>query len=213
MISDDDRNAILSQEDLVAEILKRRSERPKPWWESTGIVTSATAILTVLVTSVAGYYAQKSLRERENNFTEMQGRTQLAREAARQAYSAMAGMLKINEERLKFSRGELDFLNDSMKIALARNTNRIQQDWRIQREEAGWALYLAFDSISGVPAAWQKMRDVIETETVCLENAYVAHENKKSVLKCDEEIAARAAAGAELRARLKTGYDQGRRLD
>jgi len=214
VISDADRKAIIGQEEMVAEILKLRSpEKPKQWWEQAGVVPAATAVLTVLVTSVAGYYAQKSLKERENSFTEMQVRTQMARDAARQTNSAMATMLKVNEERLKLSRGELDLLSDSARTALVRNTNRIQQEWRIQREDAAMALYLAFDSRSGVSDAWQATREAIETETSCLENAYVARINKRQAPGCDKEMAGRATAANELRKKLRIGYDQARRLE
>ena len=213
---------ILAQEELMAKIIKARSEdHPKGWWETAGIVPAATAILTVLVTSVATYYAQKSLGERNNAFAITAEDRRLARDAAAHASTAVASQLKMNDERLLAATGGLRKLDRAVEGQIADSTNRLQQAWRRQREEVETEFFLVFDSASGVLPAWKLARAALDTQTVCIEREYygvvtrvraarsAAEEDAAYVTQavCKKERAMSDTLVAALRARLQQGYN------
>ena len=163
---------ILAQEELIAKVIKLRAdEHPKSFWDRTGVIPAATAILTVLITSVAGYYTQKALRDNENRITNVRDNSQLGLEAARHANRAIAGVLKLNEERVLAITGELASL-DSVKVsAIMDSANRLQEDWRLQREEVEMDLVLAFDSTTIHPQ-WLETRTALDSQVACIERMY-----------------------------------------
>jgi len=200
-------------------VVKKRSP-PKKWWEGAGIVPAATAILTVVVTSIVSCYTQGILKDRENRVVDRKERAQAAREAANHANAAVSGMLKINEERLKIANG--DYSRDTALVrqgsVVAQNDNEIQQTWRKTREDVEMELYLSYDSASGVPGAWKKVRSAMETETACIEDLVDRSHNgvldlKERIHDCDPVMGAGNQAVAELRSKLQTGYERIRHVD
>lgn len=163
---------ILAHEELIANVLKlRATEHPKSFWEKAGVVPAATAILTVLITSVAGYYTQKALRDNENHIATVRDNTQLARDAARHANRAIASVLKLNEERTLAITGAFASL-DSVKVnAITDSANRLQEDWRLQREEVEMELVLVFDSTTILPQ-WRETRAALDSQVACIERMY-----------------------------------------
>jgi hypothetical protein len=213
------RDDMLAYEKWMADVLKERSSR-KSWLEGAGVIPAATAILTVIVTSLFSCYGQEILRAREIRFADKKDREQAAHEAINHANSAIAGMLKITEERLKIANG--DYSKDTALVrqgsAVAQNDNEIQQAWRKTREDVEMELYLAFDSVSGVPRAWKKVRSATEAQTECIEDLVDRSQNgrldlKQRVHDCDPAVQAGDRAIADLRSKLQSGYERIRRLE
>jgi hypothetical protein len=202
-------DAMIAQEELVAKILKVRSGgKSKSFWEMAGVIPAATAILTVLVTSIVGYETQKALKDRENNFVTTHENRLVGREVAKRANSALAGMLKINDERLKMAQGGFDDLSKDQRHEITQGSNHIQQDWRQQREDVEIELYLVFDSSSMVAPAWQHARETVELQTSCIEAVYAsAQQTRIKGPVCDSQIASSKAAVNDLRRKLKNGYE------
>jgi len=218
-IPEETRDDALAYEEFIADVLKKRSS-PKAWWEGAGVVPAATAILTVIVTSVVSCYAQEIHRQRENRIADRKERAQGAHDAANHANAAIAGMLKISEERLKIAHG--DYSHDTALVrqgsVVAQSDNEIQQAWRKTREDVEMELYLAFDSASGVPIAWKRVREAMDTQTECIENLVELSRNglldlKEHIRDCDPVIGVGNQAVADLRAKLQAGYERVRRVD
>ncbi len=172
MLPEGSEKEILAHEELIAKVLKlRAAEHPKRFWERAGFGPAATAILTVLITSVAGYYTQKALRDNENQIATVRDNTQLARDAARHANRAIASVLKLNEERTLAITGAFASL-DSVKVnAITDSANRLQEDWRLQREEIEMELFLVFDSTTILPL-WHETRAALDSQVACIERMY-----------------------------------------
>ena len=208
MLSDADEKAILAQEELIAKVLKiRASEHPRRFWEKAGVVPAATAILTVLVTSVAGYYSQKALRDNENRIATVHDNMQLARDAAKHANRAVAAVLKLNEERALAITGAFASLDSVRVTAITDSANRLQEDWRVQREDIEMELFLVFDT-STVLRKWRNTRSALDSQITCVERMYERVRTLKRYAAppvCREKAAASVASVADLRQSISRG--------
>jgi len=210
MPSDADLQDLLKHEQFMAEVLRlRQTEKPKAWWETAGVVPAVMAVLTVLVTSVTGYLSQRGLKETEALLTSVRERGQLEREAAKRASSAIAEMLKANDERLRLAHGDFDSLAVDKRDEIAEGTNKLQERWRLEREDLDMDLFLVFAPSSGVFDSWQGARRAIEVETECVENAYAAAQKRRAPEDvCRTFADATAKAVASLREHIRGDYDQ-----
>jgi hypothetical protein len=211
MLSEEQKTEILAQEKLISEVIKiREKENPKKWWEKAGVVSAATAILTVLVTSVASYYSQKALRDNENRITSVRDATMLARDAARHANKAIAGVLKLNEERKLAITGAFASLDSTRVNAIMDSANRAQEDWRAQREDVEMELFLAFDSAAVMPR-WREARASLDSQVSCIEHMY---ERVRSVRKyaanttCHAESESSLQSVADFRGAVSAEYSR-----
>jgi hypothetical protein len=199
---------LLEGERLLEEILRLREPPKRPWWEATGLMTSATAILTILITSIAGYLTQQALRTRETDLLIYQEAAKSGRETARQANAAIVNVLKLNEERLAIAEGRMDALSDGQLQEIVRATNKLQEAWREDRNNIDMDIYLAFDSQGGARKAWAEVRAAAEAQIACVESVYTRaqryHAPRDACAGGQQELELQAEA---LRTALKRGYD------
>ena len=210
MPSEEDLKELLSHEQFMADALKlRQTEKPKSWWEGAGVVPGLTAVLTVLITAVAGYFSQKDLKEKDALLTNVRERGQLEREAAKHSNTAIAEMLKANEERLKLAHGDFDGLSVDKRNEISEGTNKLQEHWRLEREDLDMDLFLLFPPSSGVYHSWLGARKAIEAETQCVEDAYIAAQKQRAPSDACQTLAgASEKAIAAFREHIRSGYDQ-----
>lgn len=138
----------------------------KPWYESPGIV----AIVTLVVTAVAGYASQTMLFQRGEKATRRAAQVAGMREALLEASATMSAVFKMNEERLLLAQGKMDVLPVSERDSISHNTNLIQQRWRADREKSDIALYLYAGP--EIEATWDSVRQSLDRYTGCIEIVY-----------------------------------------
>lgn len=182
-------------------------EKKQVWWEKVGVVPAATAVLTVLITSVAGYYSQKELLRVETRYGESKENAQVIRESARATFVAIAKIQKLNEERQKLAHGEFDSLPLKTRIEIARETNRLQEEWRKDREAVGADIYFAFRSDSSVFDAWLGTRATLDSAVSCIEREYEAAKSGHSPVHCSPYVKRADSSVIFLRRKLKSSYD------
>ena len=68
--------------------------------------------------------------------------------------------------------GDFDSLAVDKRDEIAGGTNKLQERWRLEREDLDMDLFLVFTPSSGVFDSWQNARRAIEAETQCVEKAY-----------------------------------------
>lgn len=167
---------IQEYEAQIARIEELRKGPPKRWYESTTWVGSVTAIITLVLTAVAGYVSQTSLTQREQRLNRRSAHAVAMREAMINAIVLLSTMFKANEERLLLVEGKMDALPPRERDTIARNTNTIQESWRGDRDKAGLLLYLYAGSKADTE--WTAMSDHLERYTKCVEDAYNAYQGK-----------------------------------
>src|SRR4051794_3964673 len=162
-------NEELAHEEHVAQILSIRSRgRPSHWWEATGL----TAIAGSLVGALLGFGGSYLLKEQEFRDKLRLERVQEMQKAIVEANEALSSMLKANEERFLIATSQMKDLDLQQQTTIARETNRLQQLWRLQRESAEVGAILAFDGDPVISGAWNVARDSLERYTDCVEKFY-----------------------------------------
>ncbi len=167
-------------EEHIARVLEqRRGSRPRrPWWKLSPWVGSITAVVTLVFTALVGYVSQASLKGIELELSLRSAHAAAMRTAMIDAYALAGSMLKINEERVLLAQGKLDALPSAERDSIARNTNRIQQQWRSERERAAILLFLYPGP--NVEALWRVLREAVEDHTTCVEGAFIAYQRTRA---------------------------------
>ena len=132
----------------------------------------AHSIAGSLVGALLGFGGSYLLKEQEFRTKLALEHVQEMQKAIVAANEAMASMLKANEERLLIATGQMKDLDLQQLTTIARETNRLQQLWRLQRESAEVGAILAFDGNPVIAEAWSGARDSLERYTDCVEDFY-----------------------------------------
>lgn len=197
---------LLAQEKLVAEIQEIRSPSVrKRWWESAAVVTSLTALGTVLITAIAGHMTQMSAKEREQVIAEQAQQLQLQRESLAKISTILAEMQRANGDRLDFAYGRYDGLSQEQRVALIQFTNEVDQRWRIERANGEFLVKLHFGADSTNTTAWTAAHGALHRYTLCAAeayNRYVSSVSPVDTLTCAESRGNAEQALDDLRNRL-----------
>jgi hypothetical protein len=210
MISDDTWREIESQEERLGKILAARKpeKEARHWWDSPGLTAIVGGVASALITFGGSWI----LKHQEAQTQQVSAGLEQMRKAIADANDNIAGMLKANEERYLLATGQLDQLDSLQRQDIARGTNRIQQQWRQQRENAELGVSLAFPEDTVVQVAWATARDSLELYTVCLEHAYLESQHKRAPIEtCAAERAGTRNSAKILRSRFTKAYVVARR--
>jgi hypothetical protein len=165
---DELRKQVLEYEDLMAEIDKRRNpSSKKPWWESAGVLSSLTAVLTVALTSLAAYYTQKSMKEKD--FLTEQSKSNYESEVS----TVNAAYVLANEtmywagERDRLLWGDYRSFSPEQKKILVDSVNASDTKWRRGRAEQRVGLGLLFGNDPVVLGAWDSAVSHLNEYTSC----------------------------------------------
>lgn len=193
-----------AHEERVAKVLEIRNRgKTLRWWDSPGLTALASSVAGAVV-AFAGSYV---LNAQERDTKRAVARVEQMRQGITQANDALASMLKANEERLLLATGKLDDLDTLQRREIARGTNRIQQQWRQQKENAEIGIMLSFAGDTIVTRAWSNARDALEKYTDCMETAYIRFQRRRAPSDvCSVERAGTLNSVAGLRSRLTHAY-------
>jgi hypothetical protein len=158
MIPDDARKEILDYEDLMTEVSRKRSpSSPKKWWESTPIITSGTAVLTVALTAYAGFLSQRSLRA--NDVAVQRAQATYAQEVSvlQSAHLLATESLHYADERTRVRTGQYDALDSAQMNRIVDSVNAADEKWRKGRQTSKVGLELEFGDNRPIVDAWDSL--------------------------------------------------------
>jgi len=168
MISDKDREEALNYEDLIAEIQKRRNPPSrKAWWESAGLISSMTAVLTVALTSGAGLLVQRALREQD--LAAKHSDESYARQVAtlQSSHSLATESAHYATERLRIADGTYGKLSHEQLVALVDSVNVADTRWRQGREVQRVGIELQFGPGGDVLMTWDSLTSRLDRFATC----------------------------------------------
>jgi hypothetical protein len=190
----------LAHEEHIARLLEVRNRgKRSQWWDHAGL----TALSATLITFAGSYILKSHEFAAQQRSAEL---TQMRREIL-DANVAIAGMLEANEERFLLARGKMAKLTPAERDEIRIGTNKLQKEWRQQRESAEMTVLLSFAGVPAVPGAWSNARSRIEVYTDCMEAAYDKFQyDTAPPTICETERAGALRTMAHLRSELVKAY-------
>ncbi len=194
----------LAHEEHIARLLEVRNRGKRSrWWDHAGLTALIGSVSAALIT-FGGSYILKS-----HEFAAQQRTAELMqmRREILDANNAIAGMLKANEERFLLARGKMAKLSPEEREEIRIGTNKLQKEWRQQRENAEMTVLLSFAGVPTVPEAWSNARSKIEVYTGCMETAYTQFQRDTAPpTVCETEREGALHSMADLRSELVKAY-------
>jgi len=168
VITDDDRRKALEYEQWITEILKQRSPPSrKRWWEAVGLVSAITAVLTVGVTTVGGYFSQSALRREELRGRLNSEEYQQEVLVLQRAHSLATESAHYAAERYNIRTGRYDQLGPQQKQVLVDSVNAADTHWRQGRDMHRVGLELQFGEAAPVLQAWDALALKMDRYATC----------------------------------------------
>ena len=168
MISEDEQRNLLQYEEFVAELNKRRNPSSrKVWWESSAIISSVTAVVTVALSAIAGYSSQRLLRDNEVATKQAQETYQQEVAVLQAAHLLANEAVHYSYERSRLLDGEYDALDLKQKSTLTDSVNAADAKWRQGRQSSRVGLELEFGDNRAVMAAWDSVTSQINRYANC----------------------------------------------
>ncbi len=169
-------------------------------------MTGSTALIAVVVTSLASYLIQLRTKSRDFTLAQVQERSLQTRDAIMSIYDLLARMLKAKEEQLKLAQGYYDDFPRDQQQAIVNESNGTDQRWRHDKESSEMLVYLYFGD-SGTVAAWSATKDAMQNYSQCVERIYRKYQGSRAPERaCDAESGATMKALGSLRAHFVERY-------
>ncbi|MEO7181864.1 MAG: hypothetical protein ABI141_13565 [Gemmatimonadaceae bacterium] len=152
----------------MTEVGRRRNPRStKTWWESTAIISSATAVLTVALTAYAGYVAQRSLRTNDVATQRAQATYQQEVAVLQAAHLLATESLHYADERSRVTSGEYSSLQEVQRRRVIDSVNASDEKWRKGRQTSKVGLELEFGDDRPILASWDSLSARIDRFANC----------------------------------------------
>lgn len=168
MITDADWDDALKYEERLARLLAVRSPTAtKAWWQTSALLSAATAVLTVAVTSIGSYFSQASLREAEVARQRSHDTIETEVDALTTSTSMAADAIHYTDERAHLARGDYRALKPDQIHRLIDSVNASDTRWREGRGLARVLLGLRFGGFPVIVAAWDSLAKSVDRYSQC----------------------------------------------
>jgi hypothetical protein len=169
VISEEERRKILEYEGLVTEVNRMRSpSSPKKWWESTAVITSATAVLTVALTAYAGFLSQRSLRANDVEVQRAQAMYQQEVAVLQSAHLLATESLHYADERSRVqTTPQYKALDVAQQNQIIDSVNVADDKWRKGRQTSKVGLELEFGDDRPILDAWDSLSARVNNYANC----------------------------------------------
>jgi len=168
MIPEADRQSALEYEKWIADVIRHRTPATeKRWWESAGLISSLTAILTVALTSIAGYYTQSALRKAEERTHQTLAEYEREVAVLQGAHTLAAEATHYATERNRIRNGTYKQLSTAQIKGLVDSVNAADTKWRQGREINRVGIELQFGEAGAVLQAWDTLAQRLDKYATC----------------------------------------------
>lgn len=166
-IPEADQQRILDYEDFAAKVAsKRRTREQKKWWESVGLVSSLTALLTVALTSVGSYCVQSNLRRSEMRSHADRAALEGEIDALNRSHLLAINALHFTDERHHIAQKHYKLQPEQMR-RLIDSVNASDAEWRRGRQGKRLDLGLRFPDSPQILTAWDTLAARLDRYSKC----------------------------------------------
>lgn len=172
----------LEYEKFVSEVLQTRKppDRPK-WYQAPSVVAAATAVLTVAVTSFANYRVAQLARAQDTFIQRQQALFSKKQDLVVNSFDLLAGMTKVNEEKLWIAQGEYDALPKDQRDSTVARMNQGDDAWRRERDKIGLLVHVYYTGDTAMTSSWQTVRFAMDTLTLCTDSVYTSSQQRRAL--------------------------------
>lgn len=167
-MSDEDQRKALEYEQWFASVSKvRKPQTRSSWWESAALISSVTAVLTVALTSIAGYHSQRLLRDNEDALRKRDRAYEQDVAVLQASHSLATESAHYATERSRIATGMYSGLSAAQIRTLIDSVNAADTRWRQGREIQRVGLELGFGERSSVLVAWDTLVHRLDAFATC----------------------------------------------
>jgi hypothetical protein len=186
-LSEEQRRQILEYERFIKELKETREPADKKSWldkHGTGLV----AILSIVLTATATLLTQRQADIRGQQLTFEADRRKQRREFVVDMHKLVAKALKATQDRLYLATGALNALTHDQRVAILRESNKVDDEWRLGAQLNGFLVPFHF-SQPRVDSLWSIAGAATSTYYVCAESVYEKYYDKRDApgTSCDAE--------------------------
>jgi hypothetical protein len=157
----------------------------------------------MIVTTLAGYFTQRSIRNQEFALSQSEAHLKQTRETISSIYELLATVISATSERRKVATGTYDELAPQQLRTLVDDINRADARWPRERETSEMMIHLYFRPGETVQQEWPAMKEKVNAYVECVEHLYVRYQERAAPADACE--AERVSADQQLE-RLRAGF-------